>query len=125
MLTIAVEKNGDLSVVRCRGRVVRGQEVHTLRSAVIAEKQSRIIVVDLAEVRSLDAGGLNTLVSLHTWATGRGIHLKLANPSPFVHQMLRRTRLDRVFDISTFRRALFVLSGSGTECDRARYALGA
>jgi len=35
---------------------------------------------------------------------------------------LRRTRLDRVFDISTFHRALFVLSG--TECDRAKYAAG-
>jgi len=120
MLTIAVDRNGVLSVVRCRGRIVRGQEVHALRTAVLGEKQSRMIVLDLTEVQSLDAGGLNTLVSLHTWAGGRGVQFKLANPSPFVHQMLRRTRLDRVFDISTFHRALFVLSGA--ECDRAKYA---
>ena len=120
MLTITVDRNGMLAVVRCRGRIVRGQEVHTLRTAVVAEKQSRIIVLDLTDVESLDAGGLNTLVSLHTWAAGRGVELKLANPSPFVHQVLQRTRLDRVLDISTFRRALFVLSG--TERDYARYA---
>jgi len=120
MLTITVDRNGMLSVVRCRGRIVRGQEVHTLRTAVVAEKQSRIIVLDLTDVQSLDAGGLNTLVSLHTWAGGRGVELKLANPSPFVCQMLQRTRLDRVLDISTFHRALFVLSGA--ECDRPRYA---
>jgi len=120
MLTITVDRNGILSIVRCRGRIVRGQEVHTLRTAVVAEKQSRIIVLDLTDVQSLDAGGLNTLVSLHTWGRGRGIELKLANPSPFVHQMLKRTRLDRVLDISTFHRALFVLSGA--EGDRARYA---
>jgi len=120
MLTITVDRNGTLSVVRCRGRIVRGQEVHTLRTAVVAEKQSRIIVLDLTDVQSLDAGGLNTLVSLHTWAGGRGVEFKLANPSPFVYQMLQRTRLDRVLDISTFHRALFVLSGA--ERDRACYA---
>jgi anti-anti-sigma factor len=120
MLTITVDKNGSLSIVRCRGRIVRGQEVHTLRTAVVAEKQSRIIVLDLTEVQSLDAGGLNTLVSLHTWAGSRGIQLKLANPSPFVYEMLKRTRLDRVLEISTFHRALFVLSGA--EGSHARYA---
>jgi len=123
MLTIKVEKIGDLAVVKCRGRVVRGQEVHALRTAVVAEKQSRIIVLDLTEVQALDAGGLSTLVSLHTWATGRGVQFKLANPSSFVHQMLRRTRLDRVLDISTFHQALFFLSGA--ECNRARYAASA
>lgn len=123
MLTINVEKIGDLAVVKCSGRVVRGQEVHALRTAVIAEKQSHIIVLDLTGVQSLDAGGLNTLVSLHTWATSRGVHFKVANPSPFVHQMLRRTQLDRVLDISTFHQALFFLGGA--ECNRARYAASA
>ncbi|HXW92627.1 MAG TPA: STAS domain-containing protein [Terriglobales bacterium] len=123
MLTISVEKLGDLAVVRCRGRVVRGQEVHALRTAVVAEKQSRTIVLDLTEVQSFDAGGLNTLVSLHTWAAGRGVQFKLANPSSFVYQLLRRTQLDRVLDISTFHRALFFLSGA--ECNRAHHAVSA
>ena len=123
MLTIHVDRNGTLSVVRCRGRIVRGQEVHTLRTTVIGEKQSRTIVLDLTEVQSLDAGGLNTLVSLHNWAGSRGVQLKLANPSAFVYQMLKRTQLDRLFDISTFHRALFVLSGS--ECERFKYAVHA
>jgi anti-anti-sigma factor len=123
MLTIHVDRNGTLAVVRLRGRIVRGDEVRALRTAVIGEKQSRIIVLDLTEVQSLDAGGLNTLVSLHTWAGSRGVQLKLANPSPFVHQVLKRTQLDRLFDISTFHRALFVLSGK--ECDRFKYTVHA
>jgi anti-anti-sigma factor len=114
MLTIDVERTGDVAVVRCAGRIVRGQEVHTLRAAVIGEKDSRIVVLDLTEVESIDAGGLNTLVSLHEWSRGRGVQLKLVNPSHFVKEMLTRTKLDRVFDISTFRRALHVLSGA--EC---------
>ena len=113
MLTIDVERTGDVAVVRCAGRIVRGQEVHTLRTAVIGEKNSRIVVLDLTEVESIDAGGLNTLVSLHEWSRSRGVQLKLVNPSHFVKEMLTRTKLDRVFDISTFRRALHVLTGAG------------
>jgi len=35
MMTIEVEKSGDVAVVRCAGRLVRGAEVHTLRQAVV------------------------------------------------------------------------------------------
>jgi len=112
MLTIDVEKTGDVAVVRCGGRIVRGEEVRSLRSAVVSEKDSRIVVLDLSDVQSLDAGGLTTLLSLHQWARSRGVQLKLVNPSHFVREILVRTRLDHVFDISTLDHALFVLGGS-------------
>ena len=112
MLTIDVEKNGDVAVVRCGGRIVRGEEVRTLRSAVVSEKSSRIVVLDLSEVESLDAGGLTTLLSLHQWARSRGVQLKLVNPSHFVREVLARTQLDHVFDISTLDHALIVLGGN-------------
>ena len=115
MLTIDVEKTGDVPVVRCSGRIVRGDEVRTLRSAVVSEKGSRIVVLDLSEVESLDAGGLTTLLSLHQSARSRGVQLKLVNPSHFVREVLTRTRLDHVFDISTLDHALFVLAGN-TRC---------
>jgi anti-anti-sigma factor len=112
MLTIDVEKTGDVAVVRCNGRIVRGEEVRTLRSAVVSEKSSRIVVLDLSEVESLDAGGLTTLLSLHQWARSRGVQLKLVNPSRFVREILMRTQLDHVFDVSTLDHALFVLGGN-------------
>jgi anti-anti-sigma factor len=112
MLTIDVEKTGDVAVVRCGGRIVRGEEVRTLRSAVVSEKGSRIVVLDLSDVESLDAGGLTALLSLHQWACSRGVQLKLVNPSHFVREILTRTQLDRVFDISTLDHALFVLRGA-------------
>ena len=112
MLTIDVEKTGDVAVVRCNGRIVRGEEVRTLRSAVVSEKGNRIVVLDLSEVEMLDAGGLTTLLSLHQWARSRGIQLKLVNPSHFVSEILTRTRLDHVFDVSTLDHALIVLGGN-------------
>jgi anti-anti-sigma factor len=122
MLTIDVEKNSEVAVVHCSGRLVRGVEVCTLRNAVVSEKTTRIIVVDLSQVEFMDAGGLNALVSLHHWTRNHGIQLKLVKPSPFVQEMLTRTRLNRVFDISSLHDVLVILSGS--DCRHSKYAVG-
>src|ERR1700675_2584479 len=110
MLTIDVEKTGDVAVVRCVGRIVRGAGVRTLRNAVFSEKDIRIVVIDLSDVETLDAGGLTALLSLQQWARNRNVLLKLVNPSHFVNEILTRTGLDHVFEISTFEHALLVCS---------------
>jgi anti-anti-sigma factor len=110
MLTLDVEKANDVAVVRCSGRLVRGTEIATLRNAVVSEKNTRIMVLDLSEVEALDAGGLNALVSLQLWSRNHGVQLKLVNPSRFVREMLTSMRLDQVFDISSLHDALVVLS---------------
>jgi anti-anti-sigma factor len=120
MLTIDVEKTGDVTVVRCVGRIVRGAGIRTLRDAVLSEKNVRIVVIDLSDVETLDAGGLTALLSLQQWARNRNVQLKLVNPSHFVNEVLTRTGLNRVFDISKFEHALFVLSAR--DCHHARYA---
>ena len=120
MLTIDVEKTGDVAVVRCVGRIVRGAGVRTLRNAVFSEKDIRIVVIDLSDVETLDAGGLTALLSLQQWSRNRNIQLKLVNPSHFVSEVLTVTGLDHVFDISTFEHALFVLSAPG--CCHSKYA---
>jgi len=120
MLTIDVEKTGDVAVVRCVGRIVRGAEVCTLNNAVFSEKDIRIVVIDLSDVETLDAGGLTALLSLQQWARNRSVQLKLVNPSHFVNEMLTRTGLNHVFDISNFEHALFVLSPP--DCRHSKYA---
>src|SRR5436190_22749619 len=113
MLTVRVERAGDVVVLKTAGRIVRGSE-SVLRNAVVSEKLARTIVLDLSEIETLDAGGLTLLVSLHRWTESNRTHFKLVNPRPFVHEMLTRTHLDCVFDISTFDHALAVLAG----CER-------
>jgi anti-anti-sigma factor len=119
MLNIDVEKTGDVAVVRCVGRIVRGAEVRTLRNAVVSEKDIRIVVIDLSDVDTLDAGGLTALLSLQQWAQSRKVQLKLVNPSHFVSQMLTRTGLNRVFDIAKFEHAIFVLGAP--DCRHSKY----
>src|SRR5437660_3854029 len=113
MLSVKTERAGAVVVIKCAGRIVRGQEP-TLRNAVLAEKLARIIVLDLSDVEGIDAGGLTLLVSLHRWTESNRVHLKLVNPRPFVHEMLTRTHLNCVFDISTLDHALYVLA----DCER-------
>jgi anti-anti-sigma factor len=112
MLTVKSERAGDVAIIKCAGRIVRGQEP-TLNSAVLAQRCSRVIVLDLSDVEAIDAGGLNLLVSLHRWTERNDIRFKLVNPRPFVNEMLTRTHLDWVFDVSTFHDALAVLGCEG------------
>ena len=112
MLTIDVERTGDVALARCSGRLVRGEAINVLRNTVVSRRDTRIVVLDLTEVEAIDAGGLAALVSLHHWACDQGVLLKLVNPSDFVREILHCTRLDRVFDISSLHDALVVLSGA-------------
>jgi anti-anti-sigma factor len=98
---------------------VRGEEA-VLQDAVQWATQARVILLDLAEVTSLDAGGLAALIWSHRWAEGRGAKLQLVNPSAFVAEMLTRTGLDEVFDISRFEQALYVLGANC--CQEAQMA---
>jgi anti-anti-sigma regulatory factor len=68
----------------------------------------------------LDAGGLSALLALRDWTLDRKVQIKLVNPSHFVNEVLCRTGLDRVFEISTFSRALFVLGAP--DCVHAKFA---
>jgi anti-anti-sigma factor len=122
MLTIDVEKADDVTVVHCAGRLVRGAEVSTLRNAVVSEKKARIIVLDLSQLEFMDGGGLNALVSLHHWTRNHGVQLKLVNPPSLVNEMLTRTCLHRVFDVSSLHDALRVLSGA--DCHPSKYVAG-
>jgi anti-anti-sigma factor len=113
MLTLDVEKLKDVVIVRCTGRIVRGEEVYKLKNAILSDSETRIVVLDLSEVTSMDAGGLSALVSLHHWSRSHGIQLKFVNPSEFVRETLDRTKLSSVFDISSFHDACVAIVGNG------------
>jgi anti-anti-sigma factor len=122
MLTIDVEKNGDVAVVHCSGRLVRGVEVCSLKTAVVSQKTTRIVMLDLSQVEFMDAGGLNALVSLHHWTRNHGIQFKLVNASGLVREMLVRTHLNCLFDMSSLHDVMAILSG--VDCHHAKFGAG-
>ncbi len=99
MLKVTVHNWGEVAILRCQGRIVVGAENAILRTAVLSQRDSSTLVLDLAQVDCIDAGGLGVLVGLRAGARTNGIQLKLMNVTNRVQQVLELTNLDRVFEI--------------------------
>lgn len=64
MLKITVQKLGDIHVLRCHGRIVAGDAGSILRNAVLSRGHTRMVVINLAGIERIDAGGLGILLGL-------------------------------------------------------------
>ncbi len=66
-LHIKIEQTSDLAVLKCGGRLVRGEALHFLKGAVTSLSRVRVVMLDLSTVEMVDGGGLGLLVCLHKW----------------------------------------------------------
>ena len=114
-LTVATQIHGDVIVLRCRGRIVFGDEGAVFRERVRSELTGTSkIVIDLSSVDYIDSGGLGILVGLHIAAKNRGGHIRLVSPSQHVQRVLGETKLNTVFSIyKSLDEALVAFSGKG------------
>jgi anti-anti-sigma factor len=103
MLNATVQKLGDTTVLRCQGRIVIGDAYTILRNAVLSQTHTRMLVLDLAQVDRIDAGGLGVLLGLREWARSNAIRLRLMNVMSPVELVLELTKLDRVFEFCSVR----------------------
>jgi|SRR5882672_5341391 len=101
MLNVFVEKLGDVHVLHIQGRIVYGVATTTVREAVVAQANASAVVLDLAQVVLIDAGGLGALLELREWTQSKGIEFRLKNVRKLVQQVFEITRLDTVFEISS------------------------
>jgi anti-anti-sigma factor len=99
MLIVSIEDSGDATVLRCVGSILAGDEVKTLRRAVLSQTASPAVVLDLARVNAVDAGGIGLLVFLRAWTQGLGTEFRLMNVSPHLRKLLKLTKLGSMFDI--------------------------
>ncbi len=91
MFDIHIESVGDMAVVQCEGRLVQSDAAYRLRDAILSQRNSSVVVVDLSEVRAIEGGGLGMLAYLQRWAHDHNIKLKLFNPSGMVQDRLDHT----------------------------------
>ena len=110
MLAIHVENLNDLTVIECKGRILRSEEVFKLRDVVRAQVTARIIALDLSEVKAIGGAGLGMLVFLARWARQHNIQLKLFSPSPSVLEGLAQNRSIPNFEIATFHEMMEILA---------------
>jgi anti-anti-sigma factor len=93
VLHMSIEELGESVILRCTGRIVSGHESALLCSAV--GQYGRNVILDLTNVETIDAAGVGALISLQA----AGIYLQLLDPNKALREVLRVTRLDRVFEI--------------------------
>ena len=98
MLKITVQRLGDTSVLRCHGRIVAGEAGSILLNAVLSQLHTRMLVIDLARIDRIDAGGLGVLLDLRESARSNAIMFRLMNATKKVEEILERTHLQRVFE---------------------------
>lgn len=98
-LSLSTRAVGDVTIVRCIGRIVAGGETESLREHITGLRQDRsAFVLHLGEVAFIDSSGLGTLVRLLTSTRrGRG-DLKLCNVPQAVDKVLQITNLTTLFD---------------------------
>jgi len=93
MLTLNVEHFGDVAVIECKGRILQPDAAFRLRKAVIAEAESRIIILHLSEVEAVEGRGRGMLAYLQLWAIAHDVRLKLFNPSHTVRERIEHASL--------------------------------
>ena len=72
MLSIHTTKLGNVAVLFVQGQIVRG-ETDALRSTVLAQVDASAVVLDLAKVNTIDAGGLGVMLELREQLSQRGL----------------------------------------------------
>jgi len=100
MLQIHAKNLGNVAILSLQGQIVTG-ETEILRNAVSALSEVCAIKLDLARVTTVDAGGLGVMLALREQVQAKGMRLELMNVNKRVVMVLKLTRLDTVFQITS------------------------
>lgn len=103
MLNVTTLKIADTTFVRCQGKIIVGEDWAPLLSAVLNQVPGKVVVLDLACVKRVDAGGLGVLLALRKGARANGVRFKLMNARPGVQRVIHLTGLDRIFEYWSVR----------------------
>ena len=100
MLKVQTKNLGTVAVVSLEGQIVNG-ETEILRNAVQSLSEVSELILDLARVTTVDAGGLGVMLELREQAESKGMRFELMNVTKQIGRVLEITRLDSVFQITS------------------------
>lgn len=78
-------------------------ETDILSNAVGSQGNASAVVLDLARVSRVDARGLGVLLRLREQAESKGIEFRIMNVTKLVQQVLKITKLNTVFEVTSER----------------------
>ncbi len=100
MLRVHAKNLGTVAVLCLQGRIVKG-ETEILRKALHSLSEVSAVILDLARVTTVDAGGLGVMLELREQAESKGIRFELMNVTKLVSRVLEVTHLDSVFEVTS------------------------
>jgi anti-sigma B factor antagonist len=99
-LKLDISRTEGIAVVRCRGRVVFGEEADELRRVLLGLlNETKRIVLNFAWVGRIDSCGVGTVVASFISARHRGAEIRLAALSPEAKRVLTTTKVDHLFQV--------------------------
>ena len=92
---------GSITIVDLRGSIDLGEASLTLRRTIrdLVESARTKIILNLSQVNSMDSAGVGELAGAYVPVKSKGGELKFLNPTKKVHDMLKITQLDKVFEV--------------------------
>jgi anti-anti-sigma factor len=112
MLRVEVHALPQAATLRCIGRIVLGVECETLRCMTEARTEASLIL-DLAQVRAMDAAGLGLLAELHCTTLRRNQALRIVHASRPVCVLMAMTNLHSALNVSDCEEAELDPDGTG------------
>ena len=100
MLKVQPRNSGTAVIFYLQGQMVNG-ETDILKNAVAFQLNVSAVILDLAGVSIIDAGGLGAMLELREQANLKGVRFELMNLNKWVRYVLELSRLDSVFDVKT------------------------
>ena len=99
-LEFSTRQIAGITVFDIKGRMVASAEGQVLHATLmrVCDEGQRWIVVNCADVHSVDSSGLGDLVASHAAIIRRGGVLRLLHPSPRLVELLQLTRLDGLLE---------------------------
>ena len=100
-MNVNVRQAGDVTILDLKGKITIGSGDVALRQAIqeVMNSGATKVLINMADVSTIDSSGIGELVSAYTTATNRGARLKLINLPAKVTDILTITQLITVFDV--------------------------
>ena len=97
ILTFEIERDGDIALVKCSGRLVLGTSEELYQAVKHLLPETKVVTIDLAELTYVDSMGLGTLVRLYASSKQEGCDFKLLHLGKQLRNVLKMTNLLSVF----------------------------
>jgi anti-anti-sigma factor len=100
-MNVNVRQRNGVTILDLKGKITIGSGDMALRNAVqdVLNSGATQVLINMADVTTIDSSGIGELVSAYTTATNRGIKLRLYNLPAKVTDILTITQLITVFDV--------------------------